>query len=143
MDSGGSNSGWSRNRGSSSGSSYSESSGHSYSAGSSSNWQQQSRELLRPEEVLTLDPRLAITFTPGVRPLWTRLLRYYEEPALFKRRGWLTRLAAAVWSLFLSATLLVIALGAAVALTDKVRDVQQQQQRAPAANQSPQGFTPR
>ena len=75
VDSGGTNSGWSRNQGSSRGSGYSESSGSSYSGGSSSNWQQQTRELLKPDEVMQLDPRIAITLTPGVRPLWTKLVR--------------------------------------------------------------------
>ena len=39
---------------------------------------QHGRPLLRPEEVERLDPRTAITFTPGVPPLCTRLIRYYE-----------------------------------------------------------------
>jgi type IV secretion system protein VirD4 len=48
-------------------------------AGSNDNWQQHARKLLKPEEVIALSPRTAITFTPGVRPVWTHLLRYYEE----------------------------------------------------------------
>ncbi|MBL8891577.1 MAG: type IV secretory system conjugative DNA transfer family protein [Planctomycetaceae bacterium] len=54
----------------------------SYSVSQNSNWQQHARRLLKPEEVLTLDPRIAITFIPGVRPIMTRLIRYYEEPWL-------------------------------------------------------------
>jgi type IV secretion system protein VirD4 len=37
------------------------------------------RRLLKPEEVTALSPRTAITFTPGVPPLKTTLIRYYEE----------------------------------------------------------------
>lgn len=57
----------------------------SYSVSKNSNWQQHARRLLKPEEVLTLHPRIAITFTPGVRPIMTRLMRYYEEPWLKAR----------------------------------------------------------
>jgi type IV secretion system protein VirD4 len=52
----------------------------SYSHNSNSNWQQQARRLLKPEEVIGLPPRVAITFTPGVPPICTNLVRYYEEP---------------------------------------------------------------
>ena len=48
-----------------------------------------SRKLLKPEELLQLSPRTAITLTPGVKPVMTTLLRYYEEPWLFHRHGWL------------------------------------------------------
>lgn len=51
----------------------------SYSTNTSHNWQQHGRKLLKPEEVAGLDPRLAITFTPGVPPIWTWLVRYYEK----------------------------------------------------------------
>ena len=37
------------------------------------------RKLLKPDEVLGLSERIAITFTPGVPPIWTTLVRYYEE----------------------------------------------------------------
>ena len=57
----------------------------SYSVNSSSNWQQHGRKLLKPEEVLALDERTAITFTPGIRPIWTTLVRYYEKGF---RQGW-------------------------------------------------------
>lgn len=145
VESGGHNSGWSRNRGSSSGSGYSESSGSSTSGGSSTNWQQQTRELLKPEEIIALDPRIAITLTPGVRPIWTRLVRYYEEKSLFKRRGFLARMAAAVWTLLLSATLLASASAAARALTSEFHDAfgQQSQPMPPATYQPQPDFTPR
>ncbi len=144
IDSGGQNSGWSRNRGSSSGSGYSQSSGSSTSGGSSSNWQQQTRELLKPDEVMQLDPRIAITLTPGVRPIWTRLVRYYEEKALFKRRGWLRRLVAATWTLFVSAALLYATAAGALALTRELGAIikQEQQQITPGLTLPPVQLNP-
>jgi type IV secretion system protein VirD4 len=52
---------------------------HSWSKNTSSNWQQQARKLKKPEEVMALDDRTAITFTRGVPPICTRLTRYYER----------------------------------------------------------------
>ncbi len=46
---------------------------------SNDNWQQSARKLLKPEEVLALDERTAIVFTPGMPPIWTTLVRYYER----------------------------------------------------------------
>jgi type IV secretion system protein VirD4 len=37
------------------------------------------RRLLKPEEVTALDPRIAITFTPGAPPIWTTLMRYFDR----------------------------------------------------------------
>jgi type IV secretion system protein VirD4 len=51
----------------------------SYSVTTSDNWQQGGRKLLKPEEVLALGERIAITFTPGIPPIWTTLVRYYES----------------------------------------------------------------
>jgi hypothetical protein len=34
--------------------------------------------LLKPEEILALDERVALTFVQGLPPIWTRLERYYE-----------------------------------------------------------------
>jgi type IV secretion system protein VirD4 len=138
VDSGGSNSGW--QQGSTRGSGpNSSSTSTSYSGGNSSSWQQQSRELLKPDEILALDPRIAITLTPGVRPVWTRLLRYYEEKSLFTRPGLLARIATTVQTFVASATLLAIAIAAASALTgelSKVIEQKPQQQVAPASNQA-------
>jgi type IV secretion system protein VirD4 len=137
VESGGSNTGWSKNRSSSSGGSYSESTGSSYSGGSSSNWQQQKRELLQPDEVMNLSPRTAITLMPGVRPIWTTLIRYYEEKQLFKRRGWLARITAACATFIASAVLLGIAIAAAAAVTREFRNANEIQERpvTPAAYQ--------
>jgi type IV secretion system protein VirD4 len=59
----------------------------SYSDGTSSNWSRMARKLLKPEEVLALDPRIAITFAPGIPPLRTRLVRYYEKSRQLGRFG--------------------------------------------------------
>ena len=39
---------------------------------SNENWQQHGRKLLKPEEVMALSPRIAITFAPGLPPICTR-----------------------------------------------------------------------
>jgi type IV secretion system protein VirD4 len=67
--------GWSRSRSPSSqgGSNYSD------STSGNNSWQQIGRKLLKPEEVTNLPDRLAITFAPGVPPICTRLIRYYEN----------------------------------------------------------------
>lgn len=75
VDSGGTNDG--RNRGESTGAQPSFSRGSSW--GENNNWSQQARKLLKPEEVTSLSPRMAITFTPGLPPICTHLTRYYEE----------------------------------------------------------------
>ena len=58
---------------------------HSWSA--SDNWSQAGRKLLKPEEVMALDPRVAVTFTPGVPPVATWLVRYYDADFNTPRRG--------------------------------------------------------
>ena len=77
------------------------------------NWQQQARKLLKPEEVAALPARIAITFTPGLPPLWTTLVKYFEEPNLGKEPGWWERcwssakIAAKCAAVLLAALLLV------------------------------------
>jgi type IV secretion system protein VirD4 len=53
--------------------------GYSYSTSTNHNWQQMGRSLLKPEEVIGLHPRVALTFTPGRPPIFTWLTRYYEK----------------------------------------------------------------
>jgi type IV secretion system protein VirD4 len=77
-------------------------SGGSYN--SSYNWQQTARKLLKPEEVMALDPRLAISFAPNVPPICTRLARYYEEPKVGRRPGWIRRSVTACCILAASCT---------------------------------------
>lgn len=90
----------------------------SYSENWSDNWQQHGRKLLKPEEVLALNERTAITFTPGVPPICTTLVRYYEHD--FGKRP------ARFWPAaraFGDAVLLLAAAGlAALALTQMAGD---------------------
>jgi type IV secretion system protein VirD4 len=51
----------------------------SSSSSQNDNWSQMARRLLKPEEVTGLDPRIAITFTPGSPPIWTTLMRYFDR----------------------------------------------------------------
>lgn len=57
----------------------------SHSTNQNDNWSQQARRLLKPEEVMALPERIAISFMPGVPALMTRLIRYYEKPGLIRR----------------------------------------------------------
>ena len=109
--------------GSSSGSSWGSSSGRDSSTnsgrntGGNRNWQQQARKLLKPEEVIALSPRVAITFTPGLPPIATRLIRYYEEKLC---PGRMRRFGSALWMLVKAAILCIVSLTIAAALTRAV-----------------------
>jgi type IV secretion system protein VirD4 len=85
----------------------------SYSDNTTSNWQQQARKLQKLEEIIALPPRTAITFTPGVPPIHTTLLRYYEEKNLGRTDTWFRRSAAAVAMLARAAILCAASLGIA------------------------------
>ncbi len=82
----------------------------SYSANENDNWAQHGRKLLKPEEVLALPERVAITFTPGVPPIWTRLVRYYEESLVPRQPGTWERFKATADVALFSAVLLSAAL---------------------------------
>jgi type IV secretion system protein VirD4 len=87
----------------------------SVSGGSSVNISQKGRHLLKLEEVMGLSPRTAIIFTPGIPPLWTTLVRYYEEsfdPPSSRQRAW-----AWLKMLFMAAIVLAVAIGAAWGMT--------------------------
>jgi type IV secretion system protein VirD4 len=84
------------------------------STGNNRNWSQAARKLLKPEEVLALSERTAVTFVAGVPPVATTLLRYYEEKSFGRRPGPLRRTLAALHALVLS--LFVLAGVALVAL---------------------------
>ena len=86
----------------------------SYSMNSNDNWQQSARKLLKPDEVLALDERTAITFTPGKPPIWTSLVRYYEKQ--FQTPGRLGRLWARVKMFALCLSLFVMTLVSVMAL---------------------------
>ena len=78
---------------------------------SNDNWQQLAHKLLKPDEVMALSPRTAITFTPGCRPIRTTLLRYYEEKGLTRPRS---RFVVAVKTL--ACSLLAVLSGAVMVL---------------------------
>lgn len=78
----------------------------STSTNESSNWSQMGRKLLKPEEVLGLSERIAITFTPGVAPIWTTLVRYYEESLVTRPPGFQERFLEAAQVVVKSAVLL-------------------------------------
>jgi type IV secretion system protein VirD4 len=79
-----------------------------HSRNASDNWGQLGRKLLKQEEVLALDKRIAITFTPGVPPIWTTLIRYYEESLDGGGPGYLERFKAPAGVLLKSAALLAM-----------------------------------
>lgn len=81
------------------------------------NWNKQKPALMTPDEILSASPRQAITFAPGMRPILTHLLRYYEETQLFRRTGWFWRQWYGLQALTRSAALCATSLVAAVGLT--------------------------
>ena len=86
------------------------------STNENNNWSQMGRKLLKPDEVLGLSERIAITFTPGVPPIWTTLVRYYEESLVGRPSGFFARFRAAAWMLIQSAALLAVSYWIAVSL---------------------------
>jgi len=82
----------------------------SYSVNSNDNWQQSGRRLLKPEEVLALDQRTAITFTPGIPPLRTTLVRYYEKGFHEGWKSW-ARLKMFLYSIILFVGTVIVILG--------------------------------
>jgi type IV secretion system protein VirD4 len=71
-----------------------QSSSYTSSSNANDNWAQQGRKLLKPDEVLGLSDRTVITFTPGVPPIWTNRIRYFEERNLGRQPGWWQRFTA-------------------------------------------------
>ncbi|WP_261342626.1 type IV secretory system conjugative DNA transfer family protein [Caulifigura coniformis] len=95
----------------------------SYSRNDNSNWSLHGRRLLKPDEVIALNPRVAITFTPGVRPLCTCLVRYYEEKLCDARPSRCRRMARAIGTFSSSAAVLVLSLffaGATTVIIDSI-----------------------
>lgn len=52
---------------------------HGRSRNVNENWSLVGRRLLKPEEIMTLDERIAICFVQALPPIWTRLERHYEK----------------------------------------------------------------
>ena len=90
----------------------------------SDNWAQQARRLLKPEEVADLPSRTAITFTPGVPPICTTLIRYYEEKIPGKSRQ--------AWDKMVMFARCVVFLGLSLVVTACVRDTVANQIAMPA-----------
>lgn len=103
--------------GTSSGTSWTESYGiqpnsHGGSSNTSRNWQPQARKLLKPEEVMALPRNTAITFTPGLPPIVSRLVSYprlatLKRPLTWRSRAWDACRTLAVASLLLAASSVV------------------------------------
>ena len=95
----------------------------STSSNQNDNWSQHARKLLKPEEVLAVRLRTAITFTPGVPPVRTTLVRYYEESNLQGPGIW-QRFKAAMSVTFGSLVLLgaTMVLAGAFSIKTPVRD---------------------
>jgi len=114
--------------GSGSGTSRQDSSRGEFNSSSSSNvndnWAQHGRKLLKPEEVLALSERTAITFTPKVPPLWTTLVRHYEEPMLPRGPSRWERFKALMEVAWMSVALLIAALGVTVACIGSMNEHQ-------------------
>jgi len=97
-------------------------SSHSYSSNRSDNWQQHGRKLLKPEEVMALDERTAITFTPGVAPICSTLVKYFEEPGLGLELRPRPRFKTTAHVVAVSAALLFAAVLVAMAVSTNGRD---------------------
>src|SRR5262249_44677862 len=91
----------------------------SYSTNHNDNWNQQARRLLKPEEVMALPERIAISFVPGCPPIRTWLVRYYERG--FSGGRSFKKFAATAAILLLALTLL---LGMASAAKERNRKQQ-------------------
>jgi type IV secretion system protein VirD4 len=82
----------------------------SHSSNQSSNWQQISRELLRPEEVAMLPARTAITFTPGVPPICSTLVPFFEPVPKTDHSTWWVFVQAVIWLFSVGGFSLVLAI---------------------------------
>ena len=94
--------------------------GSTHSTTTNSNWNQMARRLLKPEEIMSLDERIAITFVPGLPPIWTRLERYYERPIGSPRFPRLRTLAASIFFVTIGAYFLFMT----VVLFERAIDVE-------------------
>jgi type IV secretion system protein VirD4 len=92
------------------------------SSNASDNWAQHGRKLLKPEEVLALSDRVVITFTPGVPPICTRRIKYYEEPRLLRKPGMWKRFKAVADVVVFSVAMLLAALLLAMECSDKTQN---------------------
>jgi len=101
------------------------------SGGNNWDWKQQARSLLNPDEVMNLDARIAITFTPGVPAICSKLIRYYEEPNLGKPPGPLQRMRERMKTAMGCILILAAAILVTVCVTKAVNQQQGVQYVAP------------
>jgi type IV secretion system protein VirD4 len=101
--------------------------------GTNRGWQQAPRELLKPEEILTLPSLWTITFPgPGMAPVLTQMVRYFDAPGLFRRgSGLFARFFAACRTLLGSILVLAVALVLAGALTQALEEQARQAPPSP------------
>ena len=102
VDSGGTSTGTSRQ------SSGKGESSNTRSTNENSNWSQMGRRLLKPDEVLCMPQRIAITFTPKVPPIWTTLVRYYEESLVDTQPSYGEQMQSAVLLVVKAAALMLL-----------------------------------
>ncbi|WP_020472424.1 type IV secretory system conjugative DNA transfer family protein [Zavarzinella formosa] len=88
--------------------------GASYSTSASNNWQFGGRSLMRPDELLNLDKRVAITFMPGYRPISTWLCRSYESDFQPEREMGVLKAAFDSVCMFLTVTIIAAMVTACV-----------------------------
>jgi type IV secretion system protein VirD4 len=93
----------------------------SYTTSGNDNWQLLGRRLLKPEEVTGLPDRVAITFTPGAPPTYTRLIRYYEKEFKNLSRFGPFKTAFYIVRLFLAMVMLAVIITCAVEVHNSQR----------------------
>jgi type IV secretion system protein VirD4 len=101
------------------------------SSGRNENWSQIGRKILTPDECLNLDPRTAVTFTPGVPPVVTRLVRYFEERGLTRPPGLIRSGLLAFTTLARALILLVFTAVFALVMTAETNGQMQSEPRPP------------
>jgi len=126
VDGAGGNNGWSKQADPKGGGSSSVSGGV--------NWdrKQQARRLLTAGEVAGLPSDVAISFTPGVPPICSRLIRYYQEPHLAQMPGWRARCWLRIRTAAGCAAVLAAAILMTVCVTKAVNDRTRAQHVVPA-----------
>jgi type IV secretion system protein VirD4 len=121
-----------------SGSASQHSSGGGRSRNANDNWGLQARKLLKPEEVIALPPRVAITFTPGVPPICTELIRYYEQDHMGASPGFFKQALIASKTLTLALSVLAFALSLWIAVRVTQQACEARAGLQPAARQTDQ-----
>jgi type IV secretion system protein VirD4 len=95
-------------------------SSNTYSTSENSNWQAHGRRLLTAAEIATLPARCAITLVPGLPPIMTQLVHFYQQPKVGRRPGVIRRAAEVIYILAASLVCCGAALGMAWALTELI-----------------------